>query len=65
MPLPHERLSTLRCKLSDLKLIIIDEISVVFNRLLKYIHERLKQIFGTSDLLMFAGVSLIAVGYFH
>ena len=40
--LPHERLSTLRCKLSDLKLIIIDEISMVSNRMLKYIHERLK-----------------------
>ena len=49
VPLPHERLSTLRCKLSGLKLIIIDEISMVYNRLLKYIHERLKQIFGTSD----------------
>ena len=40
--LPHERLSTLRHKLSDLKLIIIDEISMVSNRMLKHIHERLK-----------------------
>ena len=61
----HERLSTLRYKLSGLKLIIIDEISVVSNRMLKYIHERLKQIFGTPDSLMFAGVSLIAVGGFY
>ena len=42
--LPHERLSTLRYKLSGLKLIIIGEISMVSNRMLKYIHERLKQI---------------------
>ena len=63
--LPHERLSTLRYELSGLKLIIIDEISMVSNRMLKYIHERLKQIFGTPDSLMFAGVSLIAVGDFY
>ena len=63
--LPHERLSTLRYKLSVLKLIIIDEISMVSNRMLKYIHERLKQIFGTPDSLMFAGGSLIAVGDFY
>ena len=60
--LPSERLSTLRYKLLGLKLIIIDEISMVSNRMLKYIHERLKQIFGTPDSLVFAGVSLIAVG---
>ena len=30
--------------------------------MLKHIHERLKQIFGTPDLMLFAGISLIAVG---
>ena len=63
--LPHERLSTLRHKLPDLKLIIIDEISMVSNRMLKHIHERLKQIFGTPDSLLSAGVSFIAVGDFY
>ena len=63
--LPHERLSALRYKLSGLKLIIIDKISMVSNRMLKYIHERLKQIFGTPDSLMFAGVTLNAVGEFY
>ena len=63
--LPHERLSALRYKLSGLKLIIIDEIFMISNRMLKYTHERLKRIFGTPDLLMFAGVSLIAVGDFY
>ena len=38
--LPPERLSALRHKLSGLKLIIIDEISMVSNRMLKHIHER-------------------------
>ena len=60
--LPHERLSTLRYKLKDLKLIIIDEISIVSNKMLKHIHERLKQIFDTSGSMLFAGTSLIMVG---
>ena len=60
--LPHERLSTLRYKLKDLKLIIIEEISLVSNNMLKHIHERLKQIFGTPDSMLYAGISLITVG---
>ena len=60
--LPHKRLSTLRYKLKDLKLIIMDEISMVSNKMLKHIHERLKQIFGTPDSMLFDGISLITVG---
>ena len=60
--LPYERLSTLRYKLKDLKLIIIDEISVVSNKMLKHIHEKLNQIFGTPDSMLYAGISLITVG---
>ena len=59
--LPHERSSTLWYKLKDLKLIIKDEISVVSNKILKHNHERLKQIFGTIDSMLYAGLSLIAV----
>ena len=60
--LPHEVLSTLRYKLKDLKLIIIDEISMVSSKMLKHIHERLKQIFGTPDSMSVASISLITVG---
>ena len=60
--LPHERLSTLRYKLKDLKLIIMDEISMVSNKMLKNIHERLKQIFGTPDSMLCAGINLVPVG---
>ena len=60
--LPHERLSTLQYKLNYLKLIIIDEISMVSNKMLKHIHERLKQIFGTPNSMLYAGISLIKVG---
>ena len=63
--LPHERLFGLRNKLKDLKLIIIDAISMVSNQMLKNIHERLKQIFSTPDSLLFAGISLITVGDFY
>ena len=38
----HERLSTWQYKPKDLKLIIIDEISMVSSKMLKHIHERLK-----------------------
>ena len=35
---------------------------MVSNKMLKHIHERLKQIFGTLDSMLFAGISLITVG---
>ena len=35
---------------------------MVSNKMLKHIHERLKQIFGTQDSVLFTGISQIAVG---
>ena len=35
---------------------------MISNKMLKHIHERLKQIFGTLDSMLYAGVSLITVG---
>ena len=52
----------LRLSLSDLKLIIIDEISMVGNTTLLHIHQRLKDIFSTSSSLLFAGIAIIVVG---
>jgi hypothetical protein len=52
----------MRLLLSDLNLIIIDEISMVGNTTLLHIHQRLKDIFGTSSSQLFAGISIIAVG---
>ena len=48
-----------------LKLLINDEISMVSNNRLLHIHQRLKEIFGTSSSKIFAGVSIIAVGDLH
>ncbi|CAB4039510.1 ATP-dependent DNA helicase PIF1 [Paramuricea clavata] len=51
-----------RISLKDLKLIIIDEISMVGNITLLHTHQRLKEIFGVSSTDLFAGISIIAVG---
>ena len=56
--------STLRNRPSDLKFIIIDEISMVSNNLLYYIHLRLNEIFGTTDTEPFAGLTILAVSDF-
>ena len=57
-----QRKTQCRLSLNDLKLIIIDEISMVGNTTLLHIHQRLKEIFGTSSTKLFAGISIIAVG---
>ncbi|XP_057310034.1 uncharacterized protein LOC130648031 [Hydractinia symbiolongicarpus] len=54
--------STLRNKLADIKVLIIDEISMVSNLQLLYIHMRLVEIFSCSEELPFAGVTVIACG---
>ena len=51
-----------RLSLKDLKLIIVDEISMVGNSTLLHIHQRLKEIFDCSSTKLFAGISIIAVG---
>ena len=55
--------NTMRTKLNGLKLLIIDEISMVGATIFKYLDERLRQIFHSTE--MFAGISIIAVGDFN
>ena len=57
-----QRKTQYRLALKDLKLIIVDEISMVGNTTLLHIHQRLKEIFGCSSAKLFAGISIIAVG---
>jgi len=64
-PLPDQKKTLLRLSLSELKLLIIDEISMVSNNRLLHIHQRLQEIFGTSSSKIFAGISVIAVGDLH
>ncbi|XP_052692014.1 uncharacterized protein LOC128170074 [Crassostrea angulata] len=68
LPLPYEplgeqSLSELRMKIGDVQILIIDEISMVYKRLLYYVHERLVQIKKCKH--PFGGVCVIAVGDFY
>ena len=56
-----QRKTQYRLALKDLKLIIVDEISMVGNTTLLHIHQCLKEIFGCSSAKLFAGISIIAV----
>lgn len=53
--------NTLRLKFRKLKLIIIDEISMVSNSQLTQVDHRLRQIFNTDQ--DFGGISVLAVGH--
>ena len=56
--------STSRNRLSDLKVIIIDEISMVLNNLLYYIHLRLNEFFRITGTEPLADLNILAVGDF-
>ena len=60
-PLSDHKKTQLRMLLSELKMVIIDEISMVANTTLLHIHQRLKEIFATPNSQLFAGISMIAV----
>ena len=59
-----QKRTQMRLSLAELKLIIIDEISMVSNMGLLHIHQRLKEIFVTPNSELFAGISILAVGDF-
>lgn len=64
--LAEESANTLRARLQDLQLLIIDEVSMVSTRLLNIIHCRLQQIKKPSNAQSYFGnVSVLAVGDFH
>ena len=63
--LSDKKCSTLQTKYFKLSVIITDNISMVSNRLLLRIHQRLVEIFGCSPNIPFAGVSLILCGDFY
>ena len=58
--LSADELNTFRIKYRHLKLVIIDEISMVGNMTLNFINIRLQQLMGTKEV--FGGLSVIAVG---
>ena len=56
--------SSLRYKYSELKVLVIGEISMVSNDLLFNIHLRLVEIFGCQGNKPFPGLTLITIGVF-
>ena len=62
-PLKEQALNPLRVELQDLQILVIDEVSMVYKRLLYYIHERLVQI--KKKQMPFGGISVLAVGDFY
>ncbi|XP_075170221.1 uncharacterized protein LOC142242518 [Haematobia irritans] len=61
-PLSSDNVNTLVAKFLDLKVIIIDEISMVGARMLGFLDSRLKQIFKNNN--PFGGISILAFGDF-
>lgn len=62
-PLKEQTLSALRVKLESVQILVIDEVSMVYKRLLYYLHERLVQIKKCKE--PFGGVTVLAVGDFY
>ena len=58
--LDSDRLNTIRTQLKKLKVIFIDEISMVGSDMFNFLNLRLQQIMGTKE--PFGGISLITVG---
>ena len=61
-PLTHDKLNTLRMKLANLQLLIIDEISMAGSNMLLQIHRRLQQLKGSPESTTFGNISILAVG---
>ena len=63
-PLNDQQRAALRNKLSEVRLIIIDEISMVSSVLFYQVNQRLNEIFGYSGNEPFAGLPVIVCGDF-
>ena len=61
--LSADELNTFRIKYRHLKVVIIDEVSMVGNTMLSFIDTRLQQLTGSKAA--FGGLSVIAVGYLY
>ena len=62
LPRTQDQLNTLRTKLSNLQVLIIDEVSMVGSNMLLQIHKRLQQLKGSKDDVTFGNLSILAVG---
>ena len=61
-----DRLNSYRCKLGSLKLLFVDEVSLIQASLWGAMHSRLTQIMGThSNTMIFGNIAIIAIGDFY
>jgi hypothetical protein len=60
--LSHDKVNTLRLKLAKLKLLIIDEVSMVGCNMLVDIHKRLNEVLIQPHNVLFGNVSILAIG---
>ena len=64
-PLSDKQKVKLREKISDIKLIIIVEISMVSSELFFQLNQRLIEIFGCGSNKPFAGIPMVLCGYLY
>ncbi|XP_078579125.1 uncharacterized protein LOC144863641 isoform X1 [Branchiostoma floridae x Branchiostoma japonicum] len=61
-PLSESTLNTLRAQYESLKIVIVDEVSMIDKMLMSYIHGRLSQLKQSRSSANFGNVSILAVG---
>ncbi|CAF5174403.1 unnamed protein product, partial [Rotaria magnacalcarata] len=61
-----DKLNSYRCKLQSLKLLFVDEVSLIQANLWGAMHSRLTQIMGVhSNTIIFGNIAIIAIGDFY
>ena len=64
-PLSDKKRATLRNELSEVRVLIIDEIPIVSNILFFQVHRRLNEIFGCGGNVRFSGLPVLVCGDFY
>ena len=64
-PLGQDKINTLRTKLGNLQILIIDEASMIDHKLMRYVNGRIRPIKQTGDYSPFGNICVIAVGDFY
>ena len=63
IPLSENVLNTMNTKLGEMKILVIDEVSMMGSQILEYVHKRLGQLKHNKEL--FGGICILAVGDFY
>ena len=63
VPLSENVLNTMYTKLGEMKILVVDEVSMMGSQILEYVHKRLGQLKHNKEL--FGGICILAVGDFY